>query len=173
MTRRLLLAVALLGCAIGPIAPAAQAQCALCAAPAATENSNLVPLTVQAESDIDFSKVGLVVANQGGQIEIASDSGARTISGALVDLGGMAVRGTVVVRGEPRRRIEVELPASVTLASADGGTLQMTDFTTDLDKTPRLGVDGVLRFGFGARLKVDGRSDGDFRGSVPITVDYK
>jgi hypothetical protein len=41
-----------------------------------------------------------------------------------------------------------------------------------LPAQPRLDSRGTLQFRFGGALHVDGSVDGDFRGDVPITVDY-
>ena len=43
---------------------------------------------------------------------------------------------------------------------------------TDLPASPKLDSDGNLSFRFGGRLEIDGNGDGEFRGDVPITVDY-
>lgn len=145
----------------------------LCATPAPAAAAALKPLSVQVEASLDFSKIGLVRANQGGTVTIDPDTGRRTISGALVDLGGLPVEGSVLVRGSPHEKVRVDLPGSVTMTSADGATLRLSDFETSLKNNPRIGEDGTLRFSFGARLQVDGRSDGDFRGSIPVVVDYQ
>ena len=97
----------------------------------------------------------------------------RTISGQLVDLGGFAVQGSVTISGEPNRRVVVDFPSTMTMTNADGATLRLRNFDTSLKNNPRIGSDGTLSFTFGAELGVDGLSDGDFRGSIPITVDYR
>jgi len=37
---------------------------------------------------------------------------------------------------------------------------------------PRLDSGGKLTFRFGGRIRVTGNADGDFRGDLPITVEY-
>ena len=44
---------------------------------------------------------------------------------------------------------------------------------TDLGAAPRLGIDGRLQFRFGGRLQVTGSADGDYRGRIPVTVEYQ
>jgi len=163
---------ALLGCAAFAATPAA-GQCLLCGEAQPTAAPPTTPLSIDVETTLDFSKVGLIAINQGGNVVIDPITGRRTISGALVDLGGLPVQGTVTVRGAPREKVRIDLPGNVTMTSADGGTLRLNDFQTSLKNNPRLGSDGTLRFTFGARLQVDGRSDGDFRGAIPIIVDYQ
>ena len=43
---------------------------------------------------------------------------------------------------------------------------------TDLPAAPRLESAGRLEFRFGGRIRVAGLADGDFRGDLPITVEY-
>jgi hypothetical protein len=37
---------------------------------------------------------------------------------------------------------------------------------------PKLDSAGNLKFRFGGRIRLSGSSDGDFRGDLPITVEY-
>lgn len=175
MPNRLITKIALLGCSLAagglPAAPVS-AQCMLCANQAAAVKE-LRPLVVDIDANLDFSRIGLVAADQGGTVTIDPVSGVRTITGMLVDLGGFALQGTVTIRGEPNQRVIVNFPNSVTMNNADGSTLSLHNFDTSLKNNPRIGPDGTLHFTFGAELSVDGRSDGDFRGSIPITVDYR
>ena len=43
---------------------------------------------------------------------------------------------------------------------------------TDLPAAPRLDSAGSLSFRFGGRLVVNGDADGQYRGDLPITVEY-
>lgn len=175
MPNGLLTRFALLWCSLAAgalFAAPASAQCRLCSSAGAPEPT-LAPLTVEVDASLDFSRIGLASANQGGTVTIDADTGQRTISGLLVDLGGMPVQGDVTIRGAPNQRVAVDFPTDVVLTSADGATLRLRNFGTSLKNNPRIGSDGTLRFTFGAELSVDGLSDGDFRGSIPITVDYR
>jgi hypothetical protein len=150
------------------------AQCQLCAQPAAAAALPAAStLSIQIDTAIDFSRVALITVGQGGTVTIDPKTGARTVAGALQDLQGIPVQGTVTVRGTPNQSLQVVLPASATLSTTGGGTVQLTALTTDLKNNPRTDHTGVLRFSFGGRLLVNGSSYGDFRGNIPITVDYK
>ena len=48
----------------------------------------------------------------------------------------------------------------------------LDEVTTDLPPMPRLDSAGNLSFRFGGRLLVTGTADGQFRGDLPITVEY-
>ena len=87
-------------------------------------------------------------------------------------LGGMGVAGTVEIWGSPLRRISVEMPTTVELRAADGSVATVTNFRTDLKKNPNLGLFGYLKFNFGGELRVTAGQAGQFRGRIPITVEY-
>ncbi|MGE5722590.1 MAG: DUF4402 domain-containing protein [Sphingomonadales bacterium] len=171
------LTVAALGCWMAASASApspAAAQCLLCApTQSAAANPSQQPITISIETAIDFSKIGLVRLNQGGTAAIDAQTGQRVLSGALIDLGGLAVVGTVLVRGQPHGNVTVSFPASVQLVSMAGRSYPLENFTTTLKNNPKLDADGTLRFTFGGLLRIDGSATGTFRGSVPITVEYK
>jgi hypothetical protein len=167
--------VAVLACGLAAASPAMAAQeCQLCAAPAAAaKKPPPAPIIIQIETRIDFSKIGLVQLNQGGTAQINAATGARTLTGNLIDLGGVPIAGTVLVRGEPKGMVTVTFPATVQLTNASGASYPLNGFTTTLKNNPKLEDDGTLRFTFGGLLQIDGRSTGTFRGSVPIIVEYK
>lgn len=149
------------------------AQCLLCASPQGAKPVPKQPLVIEVETSLDFSRMGLGAGQAGGTAEIDPGSGARTLAGGLIDMGGLPMQGIVTIRGEPRKRIVVSLPGTVVISGTDGGALQLSGLTTTLNKRPRLGADGSLRFDFGGRLLVPPGSDGDFRGAVQISVDYQ
>jgi len=155
-------------------APAAAAQCMLCAqdrAAGIAAHKAEVPLRVDVETRLDMGRVA--VGAMGGEIEIDPASGVRRVRGDVVDLGGFALTGTVTVRGEPGAEVRVILPASVDLESSHGRTARVTGLVTDLSAAPRLGADGRLIFRFGGRLQIAGLDDGDYRGRIPVTVEYQ
>ncbi|WP_037515873.1 DUF4402 domain-containing protein [Sphingopyxis sp. LC81] len=155
-------------------APAAAAQCLLCAqdkAAGIAVRKAEVPLRVDVETRLDMGRVA--VGAMGGEVEIDPASGARRVRGDVVDLGGFALTGTVTVRGEPGAEVRVILPASIDLESGHGRTARVTGLVTDLSAAPRLGADGRLQFRFGGRLQIAGLDDGDYRGRIPVTVEYE
>ena len=88
----------------------ALAPCRLCsdkpdqssnAAPAA-------PLRLQVESRLDFDKV--VIDGNGKAVLALSPDGIARVSGAAIVAGARAMPGTVLVRGEPGRAVQVDLP---------------------------------------------------------------
>jgi Domain of unknown function (DUF4402) len=129
------------------------------------------PLRIDVETMLDFSRVTQTLP-EAGEIAVDPISGDRKISGALTDLGGMALRGSARITGEPHQPVLITLPNRVLLTSSQGSTAEVVDIKSDLGSTPTLDANGQLRFSFGGRLRVQGRVFGVFRGSIPITADY-
>lgn len=152
----------------------AAAQCMLCAqdkADTASARKSEIPLRVDVETQLDMGRVA--VGAMGGEVEVDPVSGARRVRGDVVDLGGFALTGVVIVRGEPGAEVRVILPATVDLEGGNGRTARVTGLVTDLAAAPRLGADGRLQFRFGGRLQIAGLDDGDYRGRIPVTVEYQ
>jgi len=80
--------------------------------------------------------------------------------------------GTVVVRGQSGRAVRVDLPTRIELFALGGGRVTLDQVETDLPSMPRLDSAGNLTFRFGGRLRVTGDAEGDYRGDLPITVEY-
>lgn len=129
------------------------------------------PLAIEITSDLAFSRLAMTGQGEASAVIDAQD-GSRQITGDAVALGGVAVQGRGRITGQPNRRVRVDLPHSVTMTSADGGSATLTDFTTDLPPWPVLDSTGTLEFAFGGRLQMRGSLGGNLRGRIPITVDY-
>lgn len=166
MVRTLLLPLALFALT----APAsAQEGCRLCYSdPAAKPGER--PLQLEIFADLSFSK--LAMTGQGGGSATVEPQGGKATSGNVIDLGGMAVSGHGRISGEPGREVRVDLPEAVPMTAGDGSAAQLTQFTTNLPSHPVLNADGTLEFTFGARLVVKGNAGGNYRGRIPISVDY-
>lgn len=146
------------------------AQCRLCGAvPTVWSAEAERPLTIEVDTSLDFSRA---TGNNGGIIAVDGRTGARQVSG-LVDLGGIALKGSAVVTGTPGRHVRITLPSSVRLLAPDGSGADAVDLQTDLSPDPTLGPDGTLRFTFGGRLLVRPGTSGDLRGRIAIVADYQ
>ena len=69
--------------------------------------------------------------------------------------------------------VRVDLPRRIELYSLSGGRISFEDVTSDLPSLPRLDSAGNLTFRFGGRLTITGDADGEYRGDLPITVEYQ
>lgn len=157
------------------ISSAASAQCLLCAqgdgASKPASRKGEAPLRVDVETQLDMGRIA--VGAGGGEVDLDPLTGVRRLRGDVVDLGGFAVTGVVTVSGEPGSEVRVILPATVDLEGDNGRTARVVGLATDLSAAPRLGPDGRLRFRFGGRLQVAGATDGDYRGRIPVIVEYQ
>jgi Domain of unknown function (DUF4402) len=156
--------------AIVPMPLAAQESCRLCYSSGGAQPGDH-PLTIEIFADLSFSRLAMT-GSGAGSAEIDAQTGAKRTAGSVIDLGGMAVQGRGRITGEPGRTVRVDLPGQVTMASPDGDAAELVDFRTDLPDFPKLDGAGALEFSFGARLVVRGRQGGNYRGRIPITVDY-
>jgi hypothetical protein len=167
MSYRVLLALA----ALLPLQ--AEAQCRLCApAPATDLPAPSRALTIDIQTSLDFSRAAQR-GNGAGDISVDERSGARSVTGGLIDLGGMALKGSVRLTGEPFRHVRVSLPTSIRLSAPDGGGADVVELRTDLSPDPALDATGALDFSFGGRLVVTGHATGDLRGRIAIVADYQ
>ncbi|RDV05978.1 DUF4402 domain-containing protein [Sphingorhabdus pulchriflava] len=130
------------------------------------------PLNIEIRSSLDFSRA-TSTGDSGGSIAIDPNSGARTVSGEIVDLGGPPFAGSAVIMGEPGRAIRLEMPSTIRLTSATGGSIEITNLRTNLSPAPRLDMYGRLEFAFGGDLILKGNVSGQFRGRIPITAEYE
>lgn len=148
----------------------AQESCRLCYAsgpPRAGER----PLAIEIFTDLAFSRLAMT-GDGSGSAEVDAQTGAKRTSGAIIDLGGLSLQGRGRITGEPGRQVRVDLPSTVTMTTPDGDPAELVNFQSDLPDFPRLDGTGALEFTFGARLVVRGRQGGNYRGRIPITVDY-
>ena len=143
--------------------------CKLCLA--AEPAPDDVPLRIEVEGGIEFSRLALTGKGDGSAL-LDPQSGAKRVDQGLIDLGGYAVTGRARISGAPSRAVRIVLPPSVTMHTPDGGTAELTDLTTDLPAMPMLDANGALDFAFGGRLRVSGASAGNFRGRIAISVEY-
>lgn len=147
------------------------APCRLCGGVSGAEQAKpATPIGLAVETSLDFDRLILAGAGE-GSAEIGPD-GARAVSGSIGSIGARAIVGHVTIRGEPGRYVRIMLPERIDLAGVSGGTIRLDSIRSDLSAAPRLGSDGTLSFRFGGILRVSGDIDGEFRGDVPIDVDY-
>ena len=174
MTRPAKLLLSMVAClaAGGMAAPFAAAQCRLCDSPTTAQGSadDGKPLALQIETSLDFDQI--IVLGSGEGSAVLRPDGSRTVSGIVGEMSGRAMVGAAVIRGEPNRAVRVDLPGFIRLHSMSGGEIHFDELVSDLPADPRLDAAGNLVFRFGGRLRVQGDSEGDFRGEVPITVEY-
>ena len=174
MSRTLLLLPVLAlaaGMSIVPANPAA-AQCRLCDTPTTSRDERSADATVslEIETSLDFDRLILLGSGEGSATLLPD--GSRSVSGVVSAISGRAMVGSAVIRGEAGRPVRIELPRRIELYSLSGGRITIEDIISDLPSVARLDSAGALSFRFGGRLRISGEAEGDYRGDVPITVEY-
>lgn len=156
--------------ALALTAPAGAQPCRLCYSDPAARPGE-VPLRIEIWTDLNFSRMALI-GRDGGSAELPATGAGKRTSGAIVDLGGLAVAGRGKITGAPGREVRIALPEQIEMTSVDGSHAELVAFTTDLPPHPVLSASGELEFGFGARLILRSGNGGNLRGRIPISVDY-
>lgn len=151
---------------------AAPAQCRLCSTPTTERQETEAggPIRLEVQASLDFDRLVLLGAGNGAATLLPN--GERNASGSIATVSARAMVGSVTVQGEPGRAVRVELPSRVILYSLRGGQIAIEEMETDLPSLPRLDSAGNLSFRFGGRLRISGDAEGEYRGDVPITVEY-
>jgi hypothetical protein len=164
---RAILPLLLLACCSLPLVSAAAER-----DPFATAPDEARRLKIEIRSSLDFSRA-TSTSSKGGMIAIDPDSGARSSSGDAIDLGGSPFAGSALVTGEPGRAVSIDMPSTIRLTSASGGSMQIVNLRTNLPPAPKLDINGRLEFSFGGDLQLKGNVAGQFRGRIPITAEYE
>lgn len=162
---------ALAAAVVGP--SPAHGQCRLCATPttALSQGPDGDGIQLEIETTLNFGR--LILSGGGQGAAVIRPDGSNAAEGALAGISPRAMVGTAVVHGAPGRAIRVELPRRIELYSLSGGRITLDNVVSDLPSLPRLDSAGNISFRFGGRLTVTGDSEGDYRGDMPITVEYQ
>jgi hypothetical protein len=154
------------------VAPAS-GPCRLCSKPVTSpsQSTDGDRIEVAIETNLDFGQ--LILAGEGQGAALVRPDGSNGSEGALAGVSARAMVGTASVHGLPGRAIKVELPRRIDLYSLSGGRISLDQVVSDLPSLPRLDAAGDLTFRFGGRVTVTGDSEGDYRGDMPITVEYQ
>ena len=151
----------------------AAAQCRLCDEPTSgieAQVSPTAPVRLEVEASLDFDR--LVLTGPSGGTASLNPDGSRSVSGSVTELTSRAMVGSAVIRGEPGRMVRIALPSRIDLYGIGGDRISIDGIESDLPASARLDSAGSISFRFGGRLQILGDADGDYRGDVPITVEY-
>lgn len=151
----------------------ADAQCRLCDAPttARDDPTQSGDVRIEIESSLNFDR--LIMLGDGDGAAVIRPDGSTAAEGSVTGISPRAMVGTAVVHGEAGKAVRVDLPRRIVLYSLSGGQITVDDVQSDLPAIPRLDSAGNLTFRFGGRVRITGGADGDYRGDLPITVEYQ
>lgn len=166
-----LMVAAVVAAAVG-LSPA-RGQCRLCEKPTTepAQSPDGDEIRLEIESSLNFDE--LVLSSNGQGAAVIRPDGSSAAEGALAAVSPRAMVGTAAVHGAPGRAVRVELPRRIDLYSLGGGRITLDNVVSDLPALPRLDSAGNLSFRFGGRVTITGDSEGDYRGDLPITVEYQ
>jgi len=151
----------------------AGAQCRLCAKPVTTPDQSALDdsaIELQIETSLDFDRLVLLGDSDGAAV--VRPDGSNSAEGPLT-ISARVMVGSASIHGAPGRAVRVELPRRIELYSGSGGRITVDEVLSDLPALPRLDAAGNLSFRFGGRARISGDADGDYRGDLPITVEYQ
>lgn len=175
MMDRTCVLLGLLALAAGPAAAPslAAAQCRLCDTPVIEREADAArtpSIRLEVEASLDFDRL-IVTGPNGGTASLTAD-GTRSVSGSVTELTSRAMVGSAIIRGEPGRTVRISLPPRIDMHGLSGNRISIDAIESDLPASARLDSNGSLSFRFGGRLEIVGDAEGDYRGDVPITVEY-
>ena len=153
-------------------ASAANGQCRLCDAPTTAHDEALGKDDVQLEIDTNLNFDRVIVSGTGAGQAVLRPDGSSLATGSIADIGARAMVATVRVHGVPGRALRIDVPRRIDLYSLEGSRLTFDEVVTDAADLPRLDSAGNLVFHIGGKLRFMGDEDGDYRGDLPITVEY-
>jgi hypothetical protein len=150
----------------------AKAQCRLCDTPTTTpvQDPTTDDVRLEIETDLDFDR--LIVGGAGGGDATLRPDGSTAQTGSI-DMGPRSRVATVIVHGQPGRILRIDVPRRIDLFSLEGSRLTFDEVVTDAAALPKLDSAGNLTFHIGGRLRFGGSEDGDYRGDLPVTVEYQ
>jgi hypothetical protein len=155
------------------LATPAAAQCRLCTQPSTLPSSGSADgdIQLQVETNLTFDR--LVLAGPGHGAATIRPNGSSGAEGSVMQVGPRAMVGTVLVHGDANRAVRIELPRRIELHALGGGKIVLEDVASDVGDAPRLDAAGNLSFRIGGRLVFTGNADGQFRGDLPVIVEYQ
>lgn len=163
---RSMMAIATIG-ALGAAAPAA----------ADTEGTTgrsivLNPLSVTNTEDLDFGDLSSGVAT--GRAIVDANTDALSTTGGVTALGGTPNAAVFYAAGTLNRVFIVQIPnGSITLSNGSGGTMTVSNWTTNGPVSRNLGPTGVAVIRVGGRLNVGAnQASGTYTGTFTVTVIY-
>ena len=151
----------------------AGAQCRLCDKPTTvlTQTDQSAGIELEIETSLNFDRLILAGAGQGAAL--VRPDGSTAAEGSVATVSPRAMVGTAVIHGEAGKALRIELPRRIDLYSMSGSRISVDQVMSDLPSLPRLDSAGNLSFHFGGRVTITGDADGDYRGDLPITVEYQ
>lgn len=151
----------------------------VCASPAFAEAETatgrgivLNSLDLTKTQDLDFGDLSSGTTT--GRATVNANTNALTVTGGVTPLGGTPRAAVFYAAGTINRLFIVQIPnASITLTNGTGGTMTVSNWTTNGATNRNLGSTGVAVIRVGGRLNVGAnQASGTYSGTFNVTVVY-
>lgn len=140
----------------------------LAAGAAALAQSGPLPVRITADRDIDFAR--LAVEASGGSVKIDAATGSKSVSGGVIDLGGLHQGARFRLSGQANAVVLLGAP-SVDLHYRSNRITMLADFGPSLIRT--LDGNGRLTLDVGGVLTIpSGTAPGLYKGVLLLTASY-
>lgn len=122
--------------------------------------------------DLDFGDLSSGVTT--GRATVIATTNALTVTGGVTPLGGTPRAAVFYAAGTINRIFIVQIPnGSITLTNGSGGTMTVSNWTTNGPTNRNLGATGVAEIRVGGRLNVGAnQASGTYTGTFNVTVVY-
>lgn len=122
--------------------------------------------------DLDFGDLASGATTGRATVDASTD--ALTVTGGVARLGGTPNAAVFYAAGVVNRVFIVQIPTgTITLSNGSGGTMTVSNWTTNGGTNRNLGPTGVAVIRVGARLNVGAnQASGTYSGTFNLTVVY-
>ncbi len=129
------------------------------------------PITINTLLDLDFGTLA-GDTTLAGTATIDPATNAKTVSGGVMDFGGVHRRASFLITGDPNVAFTVILPSSVTVTSG-GNSMTLNGFSSSPSGVGTLNALGIRILYVGATLQVGaGQAAGTYSGAFTVIVNY-
>ena len=143
----------------------------VCSAPVGAQT----PLAVEYLTKMKFGSVASTLTG-GGNVIISPSADTSTITGSLIDFGGVVKRGKFKVTGEPKTWVVITMPPSFVMTKGTSShTVTVNNFTLSTTNPVKLNKNGIKTIRFGATMNITpNQKKGTYKNEVyNINVEYQ
>ncbi len=130
------------------------------------------PITITQTQALDFANLVSVPAASGTAV-LDPATGAKSVTGGVVDFGGVHLLALFDVTGANNGTFTITLPGTITISEPGGSTTTITNFTSFPSGTGTLNQQGTATLVVGATLQVAAaQPSGVYTDLFDVTVAY-
>ncbi len=132
------------------------------------------PINVTLTVDLAFGTLANSFT-QSGTVAVNANTGAKTVTGGVADLGGAHARADFLIQGDSNTAFILTLPPSVTLNAVSGPeSMTLDTFVSNPASTGVLPGNGQTDVLVGAALHLaTGQSPDNYSGTFDVIIEYQ